>query len=237
MKIVEKIQFESFNENSYVIAQDIENMLKDEALKSVNVVVGIFKDEAFDVLKESFETAKNNNVEINFVVGIDRKSISKQVLEQMKDISKSVYIYNNNANDNFNAKLYVFKYENYVEVLVPTTNFTLKGITTDYANVTKIRFDIPNDEKEYNDFMYGIKEYIYPNLGIFTLLDEKVLEELELKRELMQQKGKDGTLPTIEDYLKKSADMHRSLTDEEVEQKIKSKLDDIVKEFDIQIDN
>lgn len=155
----------------------------------------------------------------------------------MLDISNTVYVYNNNAHDDFNAKMYIFQYDSNVEVLIPTTNFTLKGITTDYSNVTKISFDIKKDEKEYNDFMYGIKEYIYPNSEVFQLLDEKLLEELVLKRELMTVKGKDSSLPTIEDYLKKTADIHRKISDEEVEEKIKSKLNDIIQEFDIQIDS
>ena len=85
--------------------------------------------------------------------------------------------------------------------------------------------------------MYGIKEYIYPNLGIFKLLDNDMLEELSLKRELMPIKGKEEGLPSIEDYLKKTADMHKSISDEEIEEKIKSKLDNIVTEFDIQMDD
>ena len=72
MKIVEKIQFESFNENSYVLADDISKMLNDKNLKQVHVVVGIFKDEAFEVLKDDFKAAKENNVDINFVLGFDR---------------------------------------------------------------------------------------------------------------------------------------------------------------------
>ena len=50
MKIVEKIQFESFNENSYVLADDISKMLNDKNLKQVHVVVGIFKDELSKIL-------------------------------------------------------------------------------------------------------------------------------------------------------------------------------------------
>lgn len=237
MKIVEKIQFESFDENSYVLADDIAKMLNDKDLKEVRIIVGIFKDEAFEVLKDEFKAAKENNVDINFVLGFDRKSISKEVLSEILGLSSNVYVYNNNAHDDFNAKLYIFNYGRKVEVVIPTTNFTLKGITTDYSNVTKISFDIENDKEQYNEFMYGIKEYIYPNMGIFKLLNNDILEELSIKRELMHVKGKEEGLPSIEDYLKKTADMHKSISDEEIEEKIKSKLNNIVTEFDIQMDD
>lgn len=237
MKIIEKIQFESFNPESYVIADDISKMLNNNELKEVQVIVGIFKDEAYEVLKESFQKAKDNGVDINLVIGVDRKSVSKDVLSELLNLSKSIYVYNNNSHDDFNAKIYIFKFENTVEVLIPTTNFTLKGITTDYSNVTKLSFDIKKDNEEYNDFMYGIKEYIYPSLNIFQLLSTEIIEELSLKREIMSKKGKDSGLPTIEDYLKKTADMHKKISDEEVEEKIKSKLNDIIQEFDIQMED
>ena len=237
MKIIEKVQFESFNPESYVIADDISKYLKDTNLKEAYIIMGVFRDEAYEILKDSLNVAKENGVNINFTIGIDRKSTSSELLNDLLELSNNIYIYNNNVQDDFNAKLYIFKYEDKVEIIIPTTNCTLKGITSDYSNVTKVKFDLPNDEEQYNDFMYGVKEYIYPDLNVFKLLDDELIEQLALKRELMTIKGKDNTLPSIEDYLKKTADMHKKISDEEVEEKIKEKLSDIIQEFDIQIDD
>lgn len=237
VKIVEKVQFENFNPESYVIADDIAKYFNDKELKEAYVIMGVFRDEAYEVLKDNFKNAKNNNVKVNFTVGIDRKSISAEVLKELLELSNNIYVYNNNVQDDFNAKIYIFKYEDKAQIIIPATNFTLKGITTDYSNVTKVEFDLPNDEQQYNEFMYGIKEYIYPDLNVFKLLNDEVIEELSLKRDLMVIKGKDSTLPSIEDYLKKTADMHKKISDEEVEEKIKEKLNDIIQEFDIQMDD
>lgn len=237
MKITEKVQFEGFKSDSYILADEIKEILSRADLKEVCYIFGVIKDEAYEILKENMHIASDRGVNFKFTVGIDRRNISKDVLKDILSISDDVYVYNNNAQDDFNAKLYIFKFEDCAEVIIPSSNFTMRGITIAYSNITKINFDLKNDIEQYNEFMFGIKEYIYPDVKIFKKLDEKLIDELELKRDLLITKKNDDTLPSIEDYLKKTALIKRQITDEEIEEKINSKLDNIIKEFDIKIDD
>lgn len=236
MKIEEKIQFESFNPKSYILYEDIKTILNMKDLKEVYYIFGSMKDEAYDILKDIMCEVYNKGAKYNFVIGIDRRNISRAVMESMFAIADNFYVYNNNVQDDFNAKIYIFKFEKEVIVILPSSNLTLKGITNGYANVTKIIFDLEKDLDAYNEFMFGIKEYIYPDERIFKKVNPKIIEELELKRELLIRRD-DESLPSIDEYLKKTASMKSKISNEEFEEKIKSKLDNIVKDFDIEMED
>ena len=239
MRVYEKIQYGRNNIEGYNLAQDIEERLQDEKLEEMYFISGVVKDEGYFVLEEAFKKAASNNVKLHFVIGYERKTLSEKVLRSVLELSNTSYIYNNNKDNDFNAKLIIFKYlDNRAEVIVPPTNFTLNGITLDYTNVTCISFELSSDEEQYNEFMYGIKEYIYPNEEQFHLLTEKEIEILVLKQELLVAKTTDLKMPSISDYLKKVASTkEESIDAKEIEEKIKKEIASISKDFDIELDD
>ena len=95
------------------------------------------------------------------------------LIRKIEKISSKSYMYNNNQEDSFNAKIYIFEYKNKAEIILPSTNLTANGITNNYSNITIISYELPKDEELYNDYMFSIKEYIYPNLNLFDLIDDK----------------------------------------------------------------
>lgn len=235
MKVLGNIQFGSNKKKSYLIYEDIEKKLKDKKLQKVWIITGVIKDEGYEILEESFNTAYNNKVSINFNIGIDRKTISNKVVEKMLNISEKMYVFNNNHEEDFNAKIYIFEYKKKVEVLLPTNNLTANGITNNISNITTIVFDLPKDEEEYNSFMFSIKDFIYPDESMFKLLNKDLLEQLTVKRELAVIKGKESKLPSISDYLKITS-KENEITEEQYEKRVKEKIKNIVKDFDVTFD-
>lgn len=235
MKIIQLIQMEEYEGKTYTLYSDIEKRLKDKKLKKAWIIAGIVKDEALLMLEESLNIAKENGVLLNFNLGIDRRTISEEVLKKLVDISDTIYAYNNNGDMSFNGKLYLFEYAKKVEILIPTTNLTASGILENYSNNTLIEFDLKEDTAEYNEFMFSIKEYIYPDLKKFITIDEKKLNELTLNRQLAISKTSDSKLPSISDYLK-AKNTYSSIDEKEIEDKISEQIKNVVSNFDLQFD-
>lgn len=235
MKIISQIQFGKLQTKGYTIYNDISERLNDKKLKKVYIIAGVIKDEAYTLLEKDFDTAFNNGVEINFTIGVDRKTVSEQLARKIEKISSKSYMYNNNQEDSFNAKIYIFEYKNKAEVILPSTNLTANGITNNYSNITIISYDLPKDEELYNDYMFSIKEYIYPNLNLFDLIDDKNIKQYILTRDFALSKTVE--LPSISDYLKTANSMVEKIDEKEVEEKIKAKIKDIVTDFDVQLEN
>ena len=234
MKVLGNVQFGN-NKKGYLLYEDLEKRLKDKKLQKVWIITGVIKDEGFELLEEAFNTAYNNKVSINFNIGIDRKTISNKVVEKMLNISEKMYIFNNNHEEDFNAKIYIFEYKKKVEILLPTNNLTANGITNNISNTTTITFDLAKDEQEYNEYMFSIKDFIYPDENMFKLLNKDLLEQLTVKRELAVIKGKESKLPSISDYLKITS-KENEITEEQYEERVKEKIKNIVKEFDVTFD-
>lgn len=235
MKVLGNIQLGSSEKKGYLVYDDISNRLKDKKLKKVWIISGVIKDEGYSLLEEAFNVAYENGVSINFNIGIDRKTISNTIIEKMLNISEKLYIFNNNYEEDFNAKIYIFEYKKKIEILLPTNNLTANGITNNISNTTTITFDMPSDEVEYNEFMYSIKDFIYPDTNKFKLLDKSFLEQLTVKREIAITKSKDSKLPSISDYLKITA-KETEITQEQYEERVKEKIKNIVKDFDVTFD-
>jgi len=235
MKILGNIQLGNGDKKSYLIYDDISKRLKDKKLQKVWIITGVIKDEGFALLEDSFNIAKENGVSINFNIGIDRKTISNTTVEKMMNLSEKMYVFNNNHEEDFNAKIYIFEYKKKVEILLPTNNLTANGITNNISNTTTITFDIPKDEDEYNEFMFSIKDFIYPDPSMFKLLNQDLLEQLTIKREIAVAKTKDSKLPSISDYLKITS-KENEISEEQYEQRVKEKIKNIVKDFDVTFD-
>ncbi len=235
MKIKTEIQFGAFKEKGYSIYTDLSKKLKDKKLEKLWIISGVVKDEGFTALEKEFNVAKDNGADINFLIGVDRKTVSEQVLSKINNISNKTYIYNNNQDDSFNSKIYVFEYDKKAEVVLPSTNLTLNGITKDISNVIILTYSLPKEQEEYNDFMFSIKDYIYPDANIFILLDDRKIKELSIKRELLILKSSDFKHPSISDYLKHT--QKTELNEKEAEEKIKDKIKNIVKDFDVLLED
>ncbi len=235
MKIINQIQFGMLQAKGYTIYGDISKRLADKKLKKVYIIAGVIKDEAYSLLEEDFNKASENGVDISFVIGVDRKTVSEQLARKIEKISNKSYMYNNNQEDSFNAKIYIFEYKNKVDIILPSTNLTANGITKNYSNITTITYELPKDEELYNDYMFSIKEYIYPNLNIFDLIDDKNIKQYILTRDFALSKTVE--LPSISDYLKTANSMVEKIDEKEVEEKIKEKIKNIVTDFDVQLEN
>lgn len=235
MKIINQIQFGILQAKGYTIYDDISKRLADKKLKKVYIIAGVIKDEAYSILEEDFNKSIKNGVDISFVIGVDRKTVSEQLARKIEKISSKSYMYNNNQEDSFNAKIYIFEYKNKVDIILPSTNLTLNGITKNYSNITTITYDLPKDEQLYNDYMFSIKEYIYPNLNIFDLINDKNIKQYILTRDFALSKTVE--LPSISDYLKKANSIAEKIDEKEIDKKIKEKIKDIVTDFDVQLEN
>ena len=96
MKIISQIQFGKLQTKGYTIYNDISQRLNDKKLKKAYIIAGVIKDEAYTLLEKDFDIAASNGVEINFTIGVDRKTVSEQLARKIEKISSKSYMYNNN---------------------------------------------------------------------------------------------------------------------------------------------
>ena len=114
MKIVLKVQ------------KDGVNTLKEEMLKHSNskleklyAVIGNVKESGYDVIEE---VLIDLNAKTHIVMGIDKKNTTKKILDNIVTYSRNVFVWDNNEDNELNANVFVFEYEDEAFVVTETSS-------------------------------------------------------------------------------------------------------------------
>ena len=145
MKVILKIQ------------KDGVNTLKDEVLshsnsklKKIYVVAGNIKESGYDIIEECLIDLKAKKL---IAFGVDKKNTTRKMLENVLKYTKNVYIWDNNAEVEFNTNMLVFEYEDEAFVYLVSGAITDGMLETDRTMYTKLAFDLIRDKKEYEEYI------------------------------------------------------------------------------------
>lgn len=211
------VKIQSNNEST------LEDVIKNNLLanpKKVYIYSGIFKESGLELIKNSLIISKAEKI---FVIGIDKKNTTKNMLETLLDCAKKVYIYDNNGISEFDASTYIFEYTNKVIVVSTTANLSEGGIRDNFSVYSLIEYDLKDlsDKVEYQK-----------NLKIFlNLLDNE--QFFVLKSSMIQELADSKKIFTTKQYVHSDVKSIAELIGEKAKSKFDKKSKSLVKDDDI----
>ncbi len=204
-------------ENENTIANAISNCLENNAKKAY-FFIGNFKETGYKIIEEDFIDIKTK---LFFVIGIDKKTTTRNMLEGLLEYTDEVYYYSNNNMNEFISNIQVYEYTDRAEILVCTSNLSESGIQTDLSLYTKITYNLKDSEekKEYKaqlKQLMGIVEY-----EGFNKLDNDTIDKLIEEKEIFSTRQYNHSVMSISELLgkksKKPEEIKKDLTNEEVD--------------------
>lgn len=163
------------NENNE-IKNRITKMISGKSLSKI-VVLGT----ADDYGCELFNDGKIDD----FYISVDKKYTTYKMIESLID-SKNTYIYDNNLHKNTKKENIIFCiYENDIEILISSFEFTKDNLDNSASISIYIR-----GNKELNEMQEVVNLYNYykENIGNYFKLDNNVLNKLEENKSLRNSK-------------------------------------------------
>lgn len=173
-----KVEIEIQRDGANTIYEYINNQLA-KSPKKAYFFCGCVKEQGFNILEESIIDIKTKVI---FVVGIDKKNTTKNMLELLLKYTDGVYIYNNNDMYEFDSNTVIFEYAEKVVMLTANSNVSEGGLKDNVSFYTTIEYDLTNkEEKEsYKETIKKLLSQIEGNGfqklakdGVEKLLDDK----------------------------------------------------------------
>lgn len=186
------------------IQKDGVNTLKDEVLshsnsklKKIYVVASDVKESGYDIIEECLIDLKARKF---IALGIDKKNTTRKMLDNILKYTKTVYIWNNNEDVEFNANVLVFEYEEEAHIYVLSAGLTDSMLETDLTMYTKIVCDLIKDKKEYEEYIDSLTKEIKTS---FNKLTKEYIDELVENKQIFTTKQYMHVLPSIAELLGK----------------------------------
>ena len=129
-------------ENENTIANAISNCLENNAKKAY-FFIGNFKETGYKIIEEDLIDIKTK---LFFVIGIDKKTTTRSMLDGLLSYTNDVYYFSNNNINEFDSNICIFEYSNEAYMYVCTSNMSESGIQTDLSLYTQIVYDLKNSE-------------------------------------------------------------------------------------------
>ena len=129
-------------ENENTIANAISSCLENNAKKAY-FFIGNFKETGYKIIEEDLIDIKTK---LFFVIGIDKKTTTRSMLDGLLSYTSDVYYFSNNNINEFASNICIFEYTDKVEMYVCTSNMSESGIQTDLSLYTKVEYDLKNNE-------------------------------------------------------------------------------------------
>lgn len=212
-------------ENENTLASAISKCLGENAKKAY-FFVGNFKESGYKIIEEDLIDIKTK---LFFVIGIDKKTTTRSMLESLLDYTDDVYYYSNNNLNEFVSNICVFEYTDRAYVYVSGSNISESGIQTDLSLYTKITYDLKDslDKKEYKSQLKELQKVV--DEDGFNKLDSDTIEKLVEEKEIFSTRQYNHSVMSISELLGK-----KSKKEEEKENKEESNAEDVYKN-DIEI--
>lgn len=202
--------------------------------KKVYILCGKLREGGFKILEDCLCDYSNK---LFFAIGVDKKNITKIMLEDILSYTNDVYYYSNNNIIEFDSNVIIFEYTDKALLYITSSNLSESGICDNIAIYTKAIYDL-KDKKEKEEYKKQLKE-ILKNIEkeIFTKLEKEEIDELVKRKEIFTtNQYTHSNIKSISDLLgkmdtKKGTVKTTSLNEEK---KSKNKID--LKEEEIEID-
>lgn len=206
-------------ENENTLASAISTCLSKNAKKAY-FFVGNFKESGYKIIEEDLIDIKTK---LFFVIGIDKKTTTRGMLEGLLNYTSDVYFYSNNNLNEFVSNICVFEYSDRAEVFVSGSNISESGIQSDLSLYTKIVYDLKdsNDKKEYKAQIKELQKIL--DEDSFNKLDIETIEKLVQDKEIFSTRQYNHSIMSISELLGKKDKK------EEVEKEDNSNSEDVYK--------
>ena len=206
-------------ENENTLASAISTCLSKNAKKAY-FFVGNFKESGYKIIEEDLIDIKTK---LFFVIGIDKKTTTRGMLEGLLNYTSDVYFYSNNNLNEFVSNICVFEYSDRAEVFVSGSNISESGIQSDLSLYTKIVYDLKdsNDKKEYKAQIKELQKIL--DEDGFNKLDIETIEKLVQDKEIFSTRQYNHSIMSISELLGKKDKK------EEVEKEDNSNSEDVYK--------
>jgi hypothetical protein len=192
---------------SEIIFQDEDNNLLDLIKKSVDkkpkniyILLGDVKESGYELLENIILGIKSK---IMLLIGIDKKNTTKSMLTNMLDVTKQVYIYNNNQDIEFDSNMYIFEYDKNVIVYESSSSLSESGLLNNLSSIVKLEIDLDKNKDDFKEIVKNIKLLKEQK---FELLTEEIIEKLLEEKQIFSNKQYIHNVKSISEFLGKKQD-------------------------------
>ena len=152
-----------------------------KGFQKVWFIAGVAKDTGIEMLLESIEEARNLGTEVNFLVGIDRKNISKDMLMKLLNMGCNLSLHINRDDNKVETRIYIFESKDGESFIYESSGkFSEGGLFTSQLVVQEISY--PTSEKKAFE---NAKNIILQGAEVFKATDEEELKLLAEKGEVV----------------------------------------------------
>lgn len=211
-------QPELCNGKSYTLGDELNSLLLSKRPKftEVSFFFGLVKDVTFENFSGSIKEYIMNGGDFKFYLSQSQKNTLKKVANSLLELGCEVYLFNNSGNNSisdFQYKGAIFENAKKATVILSTGNFTESGLFNGYNTITKLSYDLSDEQDEFTNLKNSI---ISENvLKSFTRVTRENFEAFFTKE-----------IPTIEEFTRKDVDQTEPII---------TSIDDI--NIDIEIDD
>lgn len=212
------------------VQKDSVNTLKEEILshsnkdlKKIYVISSDIKESGYDIIEECLIDLKAKKF---IAFGIDKKNTTRKMLDNILRYTKTVYVWDNNQQVEFNANIYVFEYDNEAYVYLAQGSTTESMLETDISIFTKLEFDLIKDKKEYEEYIATLVKQIKES---FVKLTKEYIDELVENKLIFTTKQYMHVVPSIAELLGKNEEKEDKVEEIEIQKipKIQLQPDDL----------
>ena len=133
------------------LAKILNEKLRKE-FKKIWIIAGVAKDSGLEILMDSIEVARNNGIEVNVMIGVDRKNVSKGALSKLLDIGCNLFIHINRDESKVETRIYIFEGDEGKESFIYESagKFSENGLSDSYSVIEEILYT-PQDIKVFEN--------------------------------------------------------------------------------------
>ncbi|MEG2348728.1 MAG: hypothetical protein RSB67_03675 [Clostridia bacterium] len=204
-----------------LVQKDKENTLSENIIKSFEenpkkayFICSNIKDTGFKIIEDELIDTK---VKATFVMGIDKKSTTRNMLEDILKCTSDVYYYSNNNIEEFNSSIYAFEYTNKAYIYISPTNTSQSSMQDDITVYTKVEYDLTKagDKENFKEELKSVIKLFTKEL--FKKLDKEEIEKLVNEKEIFTTRQYNHNVQSISELLGNTKEPKKQATKEEID--------------------
>ncbi len=188
-------------ENENTIASAISNCLENNAKKAY-FFIGNFKETGYKIIEEDLIDIKTK---LSFVIGVDKKTTTKSMLEGLLKYTDDVYYYSNNGLSEFVSNICIFEYTDKATMIISASNISESGILTDLTAYTMVTYNLKDseDKAEYKKHIKELQKIV--EMDGFNKLTKEAITMLAETKEIFTTRQYNHSVMSISELLGKKA--------------------------------
>lgn len=140
------------NQPKDVTLESLLNIRLKGNFKKIWIVAGMTKDSGFDMVFDSIEIAIKNGIEVNVMIGIDRKNTSKDMLMKLLSLGCNLFVHINRDDKKVETRIYVFENNEGESFIYESCGkFSEGGLSSNYCLIQEVSY-LAEDKKAYEKF-------------------------------------------------------------------------------------